>query len=254
MIKNSSANDIIWTQTGRQWVRDIPRTDDETRDTRNHRDVGGAEREHTSRDDNSSKGHPGTPAVLHDGSLPDTPLKAQDLKAEGTRASTLCRREATSQSLPHPSGRFYPSVFHVRSLLHTLRVFPLAAPLYMRYSSLSQVWREVSHCTVSGAERNREPVFTSTPTGNSWIRRPDALLYLLKIRGAARIRLRGRNVPYTLGDRFNLRFVHDSVPRRTFERKMMDANIFVQSWRAFNDFLKFEMNVKYGIYERKNIV
>ncbi|CAL1680338.1 unnamed protein product [Lasius platythorax] len=103
-------------------------------------DVGGAEREHTSRDDNSSEGHPGTPAVLHGRSLPDTPLKAQDLKAEGTRASTLCRRDATSQSLPHPSGRFYPRVFHVRVPSCTPFAYPpRRAPLYMCCSSLSQV-------------------------------------------------------------------------------------------------------------------
>lgn len=106
-------------------------------------------REHTSRNDNSSEGHPGNPTVLHDGSLaPDTPLKAQDLKSGGhTRQHPLPPRSDVTQSLPHPSGRFLSE--RLSPLHGTLRVrlaVPLAVPLcvaalYRRYGGKSLIAR-----------------------------------------------------------------------------------------------------------------
>lgn len=197
-------------------------------------DVGGAEREHTSRDDNSSEGHPGTPAVLHGRSLPDTPLKAQDLKAEGTRASTLCRSDATSQSLPHPSGRFYPRVFHVRvpsctpfaypprrPFVHVLQLFiaGMTGSLSLHGFGYRKESRTRFHVDAHRKQLNSMPGRFALPFEDS--------------RGCADPITRTQR---TLGDRFNLRFVRDSVPRRTFEETWvwtwMDVNIFVESSRV----------------------
>lgn len=217
-------------------------------------DVGGAEREHTSRDDNSSKGHPGTPAVLHDGSLPDTPLKAQDLKAEGTRASTLCRREATSQSLPHPSGRFYPSVFHVRSLLHTLPRIPprrpfvhalrlfiagMAGSLSLHGFGCRKESRTRFHVDAHRKQLNSTPGrFAFTFWRSAVLRGSDYEDATYRTRRLTVSTCALCTIPYRAG-RLNAKWW---------------TRIFFYNLDAFNDFLKFEMNVKYGIYERKNIV
>lgn len=119
--------------------------------------------------------------MLHDGSLAGvTPLKAQDLKAEGTRASTLCRRRH-SRFRTH-RGDFYPSVF-----LPCVSPLPLcAAAFYRRYGGKSLIARfRVRRKGIANPFSRRRPPETAEF---------DASLYLLKIRGAARIRLRGRNV------------------------------------------------------------
>jgi len=98
-------------------------------------------REHTSRDDNSSEGHPGNPAVLHGGSLAGyAPEGARSKSGGHTRQHPL---PPTSQSLPHPSGRFLSE--RLSPLRVPLAVAPLcaacAAALYRRYGGKSLIAR-----------------------------------------------------------------------------------------------------------------
>lgn len=135
---------------------------EETRDTRNHRGIRRrrGEREHTSRDDNSSEGHPEIPAALRDGSLSDTPLKAHDLRAHAPASAPFSGATTTSRRrrprFRTHRRRFYTGVlFHVRSLAHPVHPSyppprrPFCCVLQQLGAVLSQVWREVSHCTNS---------------------------------------------------------------------------------------------------------